>query len=386
MNPPAVSVLVIDPDAASRNYLSVMLQKSGYTVLLAPSGKEGLITAWKDLPQAIVIDPALSDMNAIALVTRLRQDRRTVKVPIVALSGRENQQEGAQLLSAGCNEYMVKTTQAMTKLLELLPRMLSAEPEVRPEKLGSLVAFLSAKGGTGTSSLCANLAMCLGSKRLETRVAVVDLVLPIGSIANIVGYTDKLNIATATAQPPEKMRASFFKDNLPRVSGWYLHILAGSPDPETGNQVAFERVEKVITAIRETYDYVFVDLGRSLSRISLPIIQRANLIALILSTDLAAVALTKTVIDYLKNQGVDPDRIYPILNRAVGLEGLTKAEAEQIMGVRIRVTMPYMGGNFTLANNRHEPVVTKFPDDSFALTLAQATSELAEATQKVRSR
>jgi CheY-like chemotaxis protein/MinD-like ATPase involved in chromosome partitioning or flagellar assembly len=386
MEQPAVTVLVIDPDAASRNYMAMMLQKSGYTVLLAPSGKEGLIQAWKDLPRAIIIDPHLSDIAAVALVTRLRQDRRTAKVPVVALSSRENQQEGSQLLSAGCNEYLVKSTQAMSRLIELLPQLLSNEPEVKVEKLGLLVAFLSAKGGAGTSSLCANMAMSLGSKRLETRVAVVDLVLPIGSIANIVGYTDKLNVVTATTQPPEKMRAAYFKDNLPRVSGWYLHILAGSPDPETGNLLAFDRVEKVLTAIRETYDYVFVDLGRSLSRISLPIIQRANLIALILSTDLASVALTKTVIEYLTSQGVDPERIYPILNRAVGLEGLTKAEAEQILGVHIRVTMPYMGGNFTLANNRHEPVVTKFPDDSFAITMSEATSELAEAAQKVRSR
>jgi MinD-like ATPase involved in chromosome partitioning or flagellar assembly len=165
-----------------------------------------------------------------------------------------------------------------------------------------------------------------------------------------------------------------------------LHVLAGSPDPETGNLLAFDRVDRIITAIRETYDYVFVDLGRSLSRISLPIIQRSNLIALILSTDLASVALTKTVIEYLTNQGVDPERIYLILNRAVGLEGLTKAEAEQILGMHIRVTMPYMGGNFTLANNRHEPVVNKFPDDSFAITLSQGTSELADAAHKVRSR
>jgi hypothetical protein len=80
---------------------------------------------------------------------------------------------------------------------------------------------------------------------------------------------------------------------------------------------------------------------------------------------------------------VDPQRIYPILNRAVGLEGMTKAEAEQMLGVQIRVTMPYMGGNFTLANNRHEPVALKFPNDTFTLALNEVATELADTAQKL---
>ncbi len=379
MDQPSRTILVIDADAASRNYLSTMLQKSSYTVLLAPSAREGLITAWKDLPDIILLDPALTDMPALSLVTRLRQDRRTARVPIVALSSREDQRESSELLSAGCNEYLVKSTQSLTEFIELLPSLLASE--TGPSKIGKLIVFLSAKGGTGTSSLCANMAMCLGSKRLETSVAVADLVLPIGSIANIVGYSDRTNLVTAARLSPEQVKAAYFQDNLPRVANWYFHLLAGSPDPDSANQLPFERVGGLVRAIREAYDYVFIDLGRSLSRISLPFIQQADLVVVIMSTDLGAIILTQTVCEYLKSQGVDPHNIYPILNRAVGLEGLTKMDAEQKLGVNIRATIPYMGGNFTLANNRHEPVVTKFPDDSFTMTLSQATSELADASQ-----
>jgi Flp pilus assembly CpaE family ATPase len=380
---PAPTILVIDPDAASRNYLSSVLQKGGYTVLLAPSGREGLITAWKDIPGAIIFDPALGDMTALALVTRLRQDRRTAHLPLVALSGRENQQESSQLLSAGCNEYMLKSTPTLNKLLDLLPHLQAKD--LTPMKTGVLITFLSAKGGTGTSSLCANMAMCLGSKKLESRVAVADLVLPIGSIANIVGYDEPLNLVTMTKDVPEHALAAQFREKLPRMTKWYFNLLAGSPDPETANHLTFDRIEKLIAAIQESYDFVFIDLGRSLSRLSLPILQRANLIVLIVSTELASVVLTQAVCGYLKNQGVDEHRIYPILNRAVGLEGLTKAEAEQTLGLSIRTTIPYMGSNFTLANNRHEPVLTKFPEDSFALSIAQATTAMVEAAQRPRA-
>ena len=64
-----ISVLVIDADAASRNYLAVMLGKSGYSVLTAAMGREGLISAWRDQPRIIILDPALPDLSGLELVT-----------------------------------------------------------------------------------------------------------------------------------------------------------------------------------------------------------------------------------------------------------------------------------------------------------------------------
>jgi len=244
------------------------------------------------------------------------------------------------------------------------------------------MVFLSAKGGIGTSSLCANIAMCLGSEKIETRVAVIDLVLPIGSIAAIVGYTDQLNLVSASMQDPAQTTAAFFKDDLPRVPNWYFHMLAGSPDPEAANQLAVNRLDEMLNAIMESYDYILVDIGRTLSRISLPIIQRADVVVLIVGTDLSSAILTQTVWEFLKKQGIDPKRLYLLQNRAVGLEGLSKTDLEQMIGLQIRLTMPYMSGDFTIANNRHEPIIAKFPNDSSALTLKQAAIQIAELSQR----
>ncbi|HEY5270229.1 MAG TPA: response regulator [Anaerolineales bacterium] len=381
MDTKPISILVIDGDAASRNYLTVMLRKSGYTMLSASLGREGLISAWKDQPDIIILDPVLPDVPGLELVNRLRQDRRTSKVPCVALSGRQDSQDMNALLSAGCNEYMAKSSQALPRLLELIPRLLRGE-SAAPKKRGILVAFLSAKGGTGTSSLCANIAMCLGSEKIETRVAVIDLVLPIGSIADIVGYNERLNLVTVAMQDPAQTTAAFFNDNLPRVPNWYFHLLAGSQDPESANQLRVNRLDEILNAIMESYDYILVDVGRALSLISLPIIQIADVVVLIVGTDLSTAILTKTVWEYLKKQGIDPRRFYPLQNRAIGLEGLTKTELEQMTGMQIRLTMPYMSGNFTIANNRHEPVIAKFPNDSSAFTLKQAAIQIAELGQK----
>jgi len=103
---------------------------------------------------------------------------------------------------------------------------------------------------------------------------------------------------------------------------WKFQLLAGSPDPQHGNVLKGDRIEEVVDTLRSAYNIIILDIGRSLSRISLPLIRDADLITLIVSTDQSTVTLTKTVWDYLQTQGIENQKIYAILNRAVGLEGL----------------------------------------------------------------
>ena len=107
------------------------------------------------------------------------------------------------------------------------------------------------------------------------------------------------------------------------------------------------------------YDFVILDIGTFPLTHQPASDPKADLIVLIVSTDQSTVQLTKTVHDYLQTQGVDSQKIYTILNRAVGLEG-DKAQAEEIIGLPIKTTMPYMGGNFALANNLNQPITLKY--------------------------
>jgi CheY-like chemotaxis protein/MinD-like ATPase involved in chromosome partitioning or flagellar assembly len=380
VNQQPATILIVDGDETSRKYISAVLQKEGYQAITASAGREGLISAWRDRPDVVIFDPALQDITGLEFVTRLRKDQRTATLPCVALSGQENLQEVSELMAAGCNEHLVKSGDAIPLLLQTLARLL--DKDYTPTRRGKLFVFLSAKGGTGTSSLCANLAMCVGSSDRDKKVAVVDLVLPLGSIASIVGYTENINIVTVAMQRSDTIPPAYFKEKLPFIPGWYFHLLAGSPDPDTAIHLPSDRVAAILQMMSAAYDYIFVDLGRSLSRISLPIIQRADLLVLILGTDLATSMLTRTVWEYLKTLGVDPKKVFAIQNRSVGLEGLTRPEVEQMIGLPVRLTIPYMGGTFTFSNNRHEPIIANYANDAVGLALQEAASQMIALAEK----
>ncbi len=372
-------ILVVDQDDANRNFLGQMLQKGNYDVQQASTGGDGIRLAGESVPDLIVFDTNLPDMTAREFIQGLKQNPHISETPCVVLSSRSDPEEMQECLGAGCAEYYIKSGMVMVSLVNAIPRLIVEGKRIHSEsRKGLLFAFASAKGGTGTSSLCANIGMSLAQHIAQSKVAVVDMVLPFGSIASLVGCVeDGLNLVTVSEKTAAQLTPDFFRENLLSPQHWLFHLLPGSPDPDVANSLNIKNVGPIVDALRLAYDYVLIDVGRSLSKITMPVIEQADLVALILSTDLSTVTLTKKFWNYLQSHGSDLHRVFPILNRAVGLEGLTKAEAEKIIGLEIKLMMPYMMGNFTLANNQNMPIILKFPNDTASMVLKQAALDMS---------
>ncbi|MBL8062054.1 MAG: response regulator [Anaerolineales bacterium] len=376
-------ILIIDSDAASRNFIAHKMQELGFEVIQADSGKEGLIFTWRDRPDLVIVDPVLADIKGEDFAVKLRQDARTVQLPLIALSSDPNLARVRSCQEAGFDEYITKSGQAVPTLNDTINRLFGVTEEAM-KKGGLLIVFLSAKGGTGTSSICANMAMNLSEVRPEARVAVADLVFPIGSISSIVGYKGEETIVSVADLPAQDTGPDFFRRTLPNMDIWRFNLLAGSPDPESSNQLKVGRIWDVITAVKSSYDYVLIDIGRSLSKITLPLIQHADLVVLLISTDISTLPLTGTLLEYLKNKGVHSNSIYSILNRSAGLEGLSKTDAEKLLNIKINASIPYLGTNFAFANSQHQPFTLKFPNDTASIIFRDAAREMAALARKLR--
>ncbi|MDD2921706.1 MAG: hypothetical protein PHQ36_05405, partial [Anaerolineales bacterium] len=70
----------------------------------------------------------------------------------------------------------------------------------------------------------------------------------------------------------------------------------------------------------------------------------------------------------------------------VGLEGLSKAEVEKILETEIKFTIPFLGSNFTFANNNHYPFSMKFPNDTAAFVFRDIAKEMTTLAAKLRAR
>lgn len=383
-NPPLI--LLIESDTTHLAHRVVMLKRAGYATVAATSGNTGLLEAFRHHPLMIIVSSTLSDLNALELVRRFRADPRTAETKILLLSPSARPEDILAGMQAGVNEYILQRPEAtpdaaeefLERLQLYLPTGVTLQPlpASSPLRAGKLISFLSAKGGTGTSTVCANMAQLLAEAVAPKMVVVVDLVLPIGSLGQITGVRGPLTVVEASKLPGPELAPASLRQKLKLVPDWKFYLLPGAPNPEAAQTLALERLESLFAALGQVFDYVLVDWGRALSRLSLPMLRNSEKVVVVLSSEVSTVTLTETVLDYLEQQDIRRNRIFAVLNRPLGLEGMSYAAVERQLGLKIAGTLPYMGEGFASASNLHHPFALHFPDAAVAFALHELTNGL----------
>ena len=101
-------VLIVDDEPRSRELLKSMLQLDDYELLEAVSGAEALELAGRHLPDVILLDVMMPEMNGFETCRRLRQDQRLQHVPILFLTALDDRASRLEGLNAGAEDFISK--------------------------------------------------------------------------------------------------------------------------------------------------------------------------------------------------------------------------------------------------------------------------------------
>lgn len=112
-------VLVVEDSDAIRAAFTILLEESGYTVAAAPTGTEAVRLAGERSPDLVLLDLGLPDISGLDVARRIKGDPATRGIPVVALTGRDDENDRDALLSAGCTAFWLKPvdTQALIRSL-----------------------------------------------------------------------------------------------------------------------------------------------------------------------------------------------------------------------------------------------------------------------------
>lgn len=103
------SVLYIDDDAANSRLMGyIMALRPAITLLGAEDGESGVAMAQQWLPDLVLLDYHLLDMNGDRVLELLRGDPRTANIPVVMLSGDATSTQIERLLALGASDYVTK--------------------------------------------------------------------------------------------------------------------------------------------------------------------------------------------------------------------------------------------------------------------------------------
>jgi two-component system response regulator MprA len=124
------SVLVVDDEPHLRRTLAISLRASGYAVSAVADGRAALQAVRDDLPDLIVLDLGLPDLDGVEV---LRRVRTTSEVPVIVLSARTDSVDKVEALDAGADDYVTKPfalEELLARLRALLRRTADGSGEV----------------------------------------------------------------------------------------------------------------------------------------------------------------------------------------------------------------------------------------------------------------
>jgi CheY-like chemotaxis protein len=122
-----MKVLVIDDNEMNRDIIRRRLERSGFTVLLAETGEQGLKTAKTEMPQAILLDLTLPGITGDETAQKLKADPATSGIKIIIMSGVDEDESRDRAECVGCQDVLPKPLD-----FQLLISMLSEEKGACP--------------------------------------------------------------------------------------------------------------------------------------------------------------------------------------------------------------------------------------------------------------
>ncbi|WNJ20446.1 two-component regulator propeller domain-containing protein [Pontibacter sp. G13] len=139
------TILIVEDHADIRNYMRSQLE-SLYQIVTAANGKEGCEKALKELPDLVISDVMMPEMDGFELCKTLKEDDRTSHIPVILVTARSGEENLLAGLSIGADDYIAKPFSFQLLQLKIqnlfftrakLISQLSQNPFSPPEKLAT---------------------------------------------------------------------------------------------------------------------------------------------------------------------------------------------------------------------------------------------------------
>lgn len=120
-------LLVVEDDFDISNMLRIYFDSQGYETIVAPKGEEALEVCRRNMPNLVILDIMLPDINGYEVCRRLRSNLRTSHIPIIFLTQRDERSDQIAGLELGADDYVTKPFDLQLLLLRVQGALRRAE-------------------------------------------------------------------------------------------------------------------------------------------------------------------------------------------------------------------------------------------------------------------
>ena len=120
------TILLVEDNALNRDMLSRRLIRRGYSVITAIDGAQGHSMACSEMPDLILMDIGLPEMDGWQVTRLLKSNAATREIPIIALTAHALLTDREKAREVGCDDYDTKPVE-FTRLMQKIESLLVAK-------------------------------------------------------------------------------------------------------------------------------------------------------------------------------------------------------------------------------------------------------------------
>ncbi|HEX3508423.1 MAG TPA: hypothetical protein VHW94_08535 [Candidatus Dormibacteraeota bacterium] len=215
----------------------------------------------------------------------------------------------------------------------------AAETQLASRTSAPIVAFFSAKGGCGLTTLAVNTSAAL-ARTYPRQVLLIDLSAPFGHAALFADLIATGSIASAAKAAPADFDKVLRQHIVYHRSG--MGVLPGTLRPEEVDLMTGDLTGRVLDIVVSWQRVIVVDLGTSLAEAALAVIERAECLVVVVPPEIAAMTDARRALAVFRDiMNVPDNRIELVLNQRAPHPPLERAAIEGILGRKMSVTVGF---------------------------------------------
>jgi len=389
-----IRILVVDDNRDTADNVSRLLYFEDDLEVIgqAYGGQDGVRMAVEKKPHIVLMDINMPDIDGIVATKQMSQD-----VPysqVIIMSVQADAQYMRQAMSAGARDYQTKpfsadelvntirrvyrralpTYQKLEATKTARPQLAEhpSKKEATPIQNTPVITLYSPKGGSGVSTIAANLAIALQKEQGD--VVLVDADLQFGDLN--VHLNTQVDRSMGDLADIDALDADLIAQVLqPHKSG--LNLLLAPQKPELSDFITPDKLTQIIGFLQDQHQAVIIDTSTFLSNQTLTILDAAVYFLLVIAPEIPALKNAKLFLELIEKLEYSSERIGIVVNRANIAEGIS---AEQIKKVLKLQNMYYVPNDVKLyfATNKGQSIF-EYEDNASS---AQAITLLAEMVWK----
>jgi CheY-like chemotaxis protein len=374
-------ILIAEDDPLNRVLLATFLEEAGYRVGVAANGMQALKLIRDGMPDLVITDVNMPEMNGLELCRRLRSHHKLARIPIIMLSGLTEPPEILAGYAEGADDYVGKPIDFAVLGAKIEALMLRGRDIQASDPKAGVILFMHAKGGAGSTTFVVNLA-CLLQRISATGACVLDLSLGFGNAAYQLGLKPRLSLADLALQPAEQMNEAMFAKFITSIPGG-PSLVRAADRPEHGQLVSVPSIQLALENLRDRYQYILVDAPTSLSEHILAAVDTADLVWVVTGPSRAELSATSELLKLLVRLEVPLARQLLILDQ--NRPDVTADDPAAILGRRPDLTIRF-SADIMEAVDSGAPLAQSDPEADSLGTIAELAAGLEDRLLRAAGR